>query len=1052
MLSLTAQRARPHQWLGRAGAAARAAARSSVAAPRRLGAPALPPRRLLSTSIVLSAPHDLRTREIVAQAVSSIGSKREGQQYLKLFTSVSSQKFAVIKVGGAVISDMLDELCRNLLFLYELGLFPVIIHGAGPQLNKELQAAGVEPRFDEGIRITDAKTLGVARKLFLAENLKLTDRLDELGVQTRSLHGVFTAEYLDKERWQYVGKITNVNREAIEKSINAGYMPILTSMAETVDGRLLNVNADVAAAELARTLEPLKVVYVSEKGGLHDDNGNKISHINLDEEYEHLDSKPWYRFGTRLKIKEIKELLDTLPRTSSVAVIKPSDLQKELFTDSGAGTLIRRGDKIQKVNSIDEFGDDEKLKAILVREREEQDAEAVVDQWIDFLRTKSLSAYFDEAYQCLAIVLPPGEGRSMATMVTLCITQSGWLTNVAENVFAAIKKDYPALAWTVRETDENLTWFFEKADGSLNHKGSVLFYYGCDFQADCLDPVYTEFSKHGRSMFGDSNLESRLQHDGPLDPSNTRNTSTPSKASNVPDPAGAQKKPSPAPESQGSTGVNDGSKASNPTDASKSSKSPPKPSPTPPKSPKSPNSPNSPNPVDGSNLPPPPSSNPTVLQQQSRGFSTTAPVQASGWKPMGVSVAAPGRALASTFVPSPVREPVQELAKILFSQQAQPEKARNTNPNPPLGRKNACNSVVARVALVGARGFTGQALVELLNSHPYMDLRHVSSRELVGQNLKGYSRRKIIYDSLGPEEVGKMEEKGEIDCWVMALPNGVCRPFIEEIDRASKGRGKERSVVVDLSADYRFDPAWTYGLPELTKRSAIFQAKRISNPGCYATAAQLSIAPMLKHLGGQPTVFGVSGYSGAGTKPSPKNDVDQLKDNIIPYKMTDHVHELEISNHLGTDVAFIPHVASWFRGIHQTISMPLNKSMTLHEVRQIYKDRYAGEKLIRVVEQSPPLVRDIMNKHGVEIGGFALHSSGKRLVLGASIDNLLKGAATQCLRKSGFLSTFRSLWNCRVVAMSLHADIFVLFCACATENMNLAMGYGEYEGIPAMTG
>ncbi|PHH66634.1 hypothetical protein CDD81_6471 [Ophiocordyceps australis] len=1014
MLSLAAQRVRPHRWLGRVGAAARAAARGSAAAPSHLRASAQPPRRLFSTSMMLSSPHDLRTREIVAQAVSSIGSKREGQQYLKLFTSVSSQKFAVIKVGGAVISDMLDELCRNLLFLYELGLFPVIIHGAGPQLNKELQAAGVEPRFDEGIRITDAKTLGVARKLFLAENLKLTDRLDELGVQTRSLHGVFTAEYLDKERWQYVGKITNVNREAIEKSINAGYMPILTSMAETEDGRLLNVNADVAAAELARTLEPLKVVYVSEKGGLHDDNGNKISHINLDEEYEHLDSKPWYRFGTRLKIKEIKELLDTLPRTSSVAVIKPSDLQKELFTDSGAGTLIRRGDKIQKVSSIDEFGDDEKLKAILVREREEQDAEAIVDQWIDFLRTKSLSAYFDEALQCLAIVLPPGEGRSMATMVTLCITKSGWLTNVAENVFAAIKKDYPTLAWTVSESDENLTWFFEKADGSLNHKGSVLFYYGCDFQADCLDPVYTEFSKHGRSMFGDTNLESRLHHQGPLDLSNATNASGSSNPSNVPNPCGAQKK---SPDAAGSTGVKDGSKASNPKDAPKSPKSGSKPCPTPPKSPKSPNSPNPSNPVDGSNLPPPTSSNSAVLQQQSRGFSTTTPVQTSVWKPAGTPAAAPCRTMASTSVPSPVREPVQELAKILFSQQAQPEKTKNTNPNPPLGKKNACNSVVARVALVGARGYTGQALIELLNSHPYMDLRHVSSRELVGQNLKGYSRRKIIYESLGPEEVGRMEAKGEIDCWVMALPNGVCKPFIEEIDRASKGRGKERSVVVDLSADYRFDPAWTYGLPELTKRSAIFQAKRISNPGCYATAAQLSIAPMLKHVGGQPTVFGVSGYSGAGTKPSAKNDVNQLKDNIIPYKMTDHVHEHEISNHLGMEVAFIPHVASWFRGIHQTINIPLNKSMTLHDVRQIYKDRYAGEKLIRVVEEAPPLVRDIMDKHGVEIGGFTLHSSGKRLVLGASIDNLLKGAATQCL-----------------------------------QNMNLAMGYAEYEGIPAMTG
>lgn len=110
--------------------------------------------------------------------------------------------------------------------------------------------AGVEPQFEEGIRVTDAKTLGVARKLFLEENLRLIDRLDELGIATRPISGAFIADYLDKDKWGYVGKITKVNAKPIENAINAGYIPVLTSMAETEDGHLLNVNADVAAAEL----------------------------------------------------------------------------------------------------------------------------------------------------------------------------------------------------------------------------------------------------------------------------------------------------------------------------------------------------------------------------------------------------------------------------------------------------------------------------------------------------------------------------------------------------------------------------------------------------------------------------------------------------------------------------------------------------------------------------------------------------------------------------------------------------------------------------------
>ncbi|KAF4509885.1 hypothetical protein G6O67_001822 [Ophiocordyceps sinensis] len=865
----------------------RAACRAGAAAPRtvQVRCPNVALCRAFSTKRALASPPARdRTREIVGQALSSIGSKREGQQYLKLFTSVSSQKFAVIKVGGAILTEHLDELCRSLLFLYELGLYPIIVHGAGPQLNRLLEEAGIEPQFEEGIRVTDAKTLGVARKLFLEENMKLVDRLDELGVQTRTLSGVFMADYLDKEKWQYVGKITKVNKAAIEKSIEAGYVPVLTSMAETEDGRLLNVNADVAAAELARALEPLKVVYLSEKGGLFDGENQKISHINLDEEFGQLMSQPWCRYGTRLKIKEIKELLDTLPRTSSVAIIHPTDLQRELFTDSGAGTMIRRGDKIQKVTSVSGFGDISKVKATLLRDREGLDAEATVDRWIDILAENPFSAYYDEAMQCLAIVLPPANGRAMATLATLSITKSGWLTNVAENVFAAVKKDYPSLVWTVNGADENLTWFFEKADGSFNNNGSLLFYYGCDLRSEALAPVYDEFMAHGRAMLGDSNLESRLR-----------------RAAQV---------------------------------ASQTLSRP-------------------------------------QVAQQARGFSTL------------------GRGLQRRGF------------------------ATTTNPNPPLGKKNASNTVPARVGLIGARGYTGQALIGLLNAHPFMDLRHVSSRELAGQELEGYTKRKVIYENLGPEDVGKLEKNGDIDCWVMALPNGVCKPYIEAIDEASKGREKQ-SVVVDLSADYRFDSTWTYGLPELTKRSKIFPATRISNPGCYATAAQLGIAPIVEHLGGQPTVFGVSGYSGAGTKPSPKNDINQLRDNFMPYSLTDHIHEREISSQLGASVAFIPHVASWFRGIHHTINIPLNKTMTSRDIRQIYQDRYAGEKLVKVVGEAP-LVKSIMNKHGVEIGGFAVHSSGKRVVVCASIDNLLKGAATQCL-----------------------------------QNMNLALGYAEFESIPVM--
>lgn len=131
--------------------------------------------------------------------------------------------------------------------------------------------------------------------------------------------------------------------------------------------------------------------------------------------------------------------------------------------------------------------------------------------------------------------------------------------------------------------------------------------------------------------------------------------------------------------------------------------------------------------------------------------------------------------------------------------------ATTTNPNPPLGKKNATNDAPTRIALIGARGYTGSAVIELMSNHDYMDLRYVSSRELAGTELQGYKKRKMIYDNLSPEDLA--ERSDEIDCVVLALPNGVCKPFVDAIEEAQKGKDKQ-TVIVDLSADNRFNDSW----------------------------------------------------------------------------------------------------------------------------------------------------------------------------------------------------------------------------------------------------
>ena len=294
------------------------------------------------------------------------------------------------------------------------------------------------------------------------------------------------------------------------------------------------------------------------------------------------------------------------------------------------------------------------------------------------------------------------------------------------------------------------------------------------------------------------------------------------------------------------------------------------------------------------------------------------------------------------------------------------------------------------VGIVGARGYTGSELIRLLAAHPRIELAFVSSRELDGQRVADHNedyKGELRYESLGPEAVAA---KG-VDAVVLALPNGKGEPFVAALDANAPDR-----VIVDLSADYRFDNSWYYGLPELTRARYAGQ-KRISNPGCYATAMQLAIAPLLSQLAGPPTCFGVSGWSGAGTTPSDKNNPELLRDNLMPYALTNHVHEREVSTQLGVPVEFMPHVAPHFRGITMTVNLWLQQPRSREEVMALYQQRYANEPLVEVVDEAPWVSR-IAGKHGVQIGGFTMAPGNKRVVVVATIDNLLKGAATQALQ------------------------------------------------------
>lgn len=300
--------------------------------------------------------------------------------------------------------------------------------------------------------------------------------------------------------------------------------------------------------------------------------------------------------------------------------------------------------------------------------------------------------------------------------------------------------------------------------------------------------------------------------------------------------------------------------------------------------------------------------------------------------------------------------------------------------------------MTVRLALIGGRGHTGSALLALIAGHPKLVLAVATSSSQAGQPITSvvpdWLDQDQKFEPLDPDHCGQIEAA----VWVLALPNGASAPWVAAISEHHP-----EALILDLGADYRFDTHWVYGLTEWN-REAVKGSRRIANPGCYATGAQFGLMPLRERLICPPVIFGVSGFSGAGRTPSPRNDPARLKDNLIPYSLTGHVHEQEISAHLGRPVCFHPHVAPFFRGISLTITADLSEPMSVADLLDLYSEAYGEEPLIEVGSEIPE-IREVAGTPKLKIGGFTVDRRDPlRVSFVVVLDNLLKGAASQAMQ------------------------------------------------------
>ncbi len=318
-------------------------------------------------------------------------------------------------------------------------------------------------------------------------------------------------------------------------------------------------------------------------------------------------------------------------------------------------------------------------------------------------------------------------------------------------------------------------------------------------------------------------------------------------------------------------------------------------------------------------------------------------------------------------------------------------------------------SCVADVLVAGASGFAGALAAHLIDAHPFFELGPITSRSDAGTSLEAlYPHHRVAREL----ETLDLDRHGDVDAAIVAYPHGAAAPLVAAL--------RERGVkVVDLSADFRLRDLATYeqwyvehaapqllgaavyGLTELY-REQIAGASLVANPGCFPTAALLTLAPLARAgLIADVVVDAKTGVSGAGRAATQATHFVSVAENVIPYKVGDHRHTPEIDQELavlGAHVrtTFVPHLVPLDQGELTSCYVTPTRPVAQDELDALYADAYASEPFIDVAAV-PPGVRDVRETNRCRIFAHADARTGKLLAFGA-IDNLWKGTSSQAVQ------------------------------------------------------
>ena len=324
-----------------------------------------------------------------------------------------------------------------------------------------------------------------------------------------------------------------------------------------------------------------------------------------------------------------------------------------------------------------------------------------------------------------------------------------------------------------------------------------------------------------------------------------------------------------------------------------------------------------------------------------------------------------------------------------------------------------------KIAIFGGSGYGGSELLRILLFHPFAEIALVTANEHAGKAVGEVHKNLFGLTDLrfekSPEDLSALEN---IDVAFFALPHGQALQLVPQLPETVK--------VVDLSGDFRINDAevfqkfyklehtatdlqtkFVYGLTE-TNREAIKAANYIANPGCFATATLLALAPVVKSglLTGKIIVDAKTGSSGSGAKAAANTHHPQRMNSFYAYKPFEHQHVPEIEQHLrevgefSSDFVFITHSLPVSRGIFASCYLETTNLLTNEDLKNLYELFYKDSFFVRTVEGSP----DINWVKTTNFCDIAAHSNAnKQIAVFAAIDNLVKGASGQAVQNMNLM-------------------------------------------------